>query len=845
MARIGIMKYSRPFNLGSMSVNIWENQRTTESLSSEENWVTRQNEIKKIETELTSIYTYLEDNGERHEEYKQKGGGDEYIWHLKTIHSSSEYITEEQKNKSKQKLEELKKKLTPEQIELFECEYQYNQNLKQRDKLEDKLSKECGIYGFDYEQAKSIHTVYNTVRNDPEKLEKFKKIYALMLDMSENEWAKDGTINQTFLAYNNNVQTLRVRNLGGSGLNVAFNEDLSFVFEKEGSLTEEQVQIFANFAEEHEINIDDFSGIKDLKITNKNGEEIGTFEQVYNDYIDLSEYAGMKFDELQKKLESCDGYQEYENNRAELAKLCDMKNRTADQQKRYEDLKVAVDSFEPKLRRAMDIAEIQGGAVQIEGTNAPGHEEDDLEHEGVEARERTPGQQAEGKIENGSTDTVDDDGKASFSAILANSDDKINDDMTFREMSKPIMARAGIARIDKKCCVRRRLPDGSYMIAWYGSETDKYKDCKIDPKTGIAQHTKKVAFILRKNPPRIGIYLPQGAKFEGSYAKATLGTIKAMGYKYFKMPSAVEFGGDACGAFWEAAGDQLVCPLLKRSANDDGCSIGNDDLTKLLKAMKEKNNLDESQEIEFKMRLVEELKHHTAYLRATEKPNSSLETTMKGLEGDARFYHFSKSVLPNLDDKITEGVRNGKWNAVDIACAHKAQAEIIKAVEKGMITYTDSSGRTINQPYDYLHPDMSAINMMFECEMKKAEPEVIEWFKTNCKPGAVKDDDPTYGDDDDQINGFKQNDFNTYSQKLVMEYRDIATKAFKDMASKYPGSEKITDKTEPVQIKVVPTLDMNRDKSKGDAFANLKPGRQGASTSSPSGRAAGSVSFSR
>ncbi|MBE6445010.1 MAG: hypothetical protein E7019_03000 [Alphaproteobacteria bacterium] len=801
MASIKPIKYTRDYDISNVDLSFWDGQFVTEMLASEAEWKKFEDSYKTLKQAVINLgeqisQEFINNDGIANldfSEYKRlisllsAAKDDEQKTKLKEqIETEKQRLYEQNQKYQEERKKELKAELAKERdeerikklqdkikdikdVSAGEIAEIGNKSLKKAqitgeyDQKEETLQKLNGLFDNGVEDAKQIRNIYNSVKGDPEKLEKFKTLYSLMQEMNESSWAKEGTINDYHLDNSSGKITLRIKNLGDSGLNVAFDENMSFVFEN-GGLTKQQLETFADFFEEHEMSIDSFDSVKDLKII-EDGEEIGTFEDVYKKYIES--------------------------------------------------------------RQAEEYKELTQNTHEVVGSNGPDDERSAPGTRGRIANDAT------GKINDGSTDTVDDDGKASFSAILANSDDKINDDMTFREMSKPIMARAGIARIDKKCCVRRRLPDGSYMIAWYGSETDKYKDCKIDPKTGIAQHTKKVAFILHKNPPRIGIYLPQGAKFEGSYAKATLGTIKAMGYKYFKMPSAVEFGGDACGAFWEAAGDQLVCPLLKRSANDDGCSIGNDDLTKLLKAMKEKNNLDESQEIEFKMRLVEELKHHTAYLRDTGNPNSSLETTMKGLEGDARFYHFSKSVLPNLDDKITEGVRNGKWNAVDIACAHKAQAEIIKAVEKGMITYTDSSGRTINQPYDYLHPDMSAINMMFECEMKKAEPEVIEWFKKNCKPGAVKDDDPTYGDDDDQINGFKQNDFNTYSQKLVMEYKDIATKAFKDMASKYPGSEKITDKTEPVQIKVVPTLDMNR--GRGDVFANVKSNRNN-STSPAGGR---------
>ena len=377
-------------------------------------------------------------------------------------------------------------------------------------------------------------------------------------------------------------------------------------------------------------------------------------------------------------------------------------------------------------------------------------------------------------------------------------------------------------RVDKKCIRQRRMPDGSYVISFYNSEEDKLKDGKVDPKTGIAKHTKRGAFrYYPGKPPTIGIYIPQGSKVEGGVAKGALGAFKNMGYKYFTVPPSYDIGGEVFGSFMTAAGDQLMCPRLKRSADDtEGCNMGNDNLNQILKGIKDKDESNDKDLKLFKMRLVEEI---NSYYKASDK----LRESAAMLAGDVKFDHWASSTLPRLNRYIKNGTDQG-WNAVDVACAYAAQAKVAEAIHKGVITYTDEKGQEHSVKYDYLEPNEDVIDKMFKSEMRKAEPNVIAYFKENCHAGSSE---PEYDDDGNQLDQYPDKDngklqqrhFDNASRKLVDHFRDdVAGRTFTTICGKYSGSEKTKD-WRPEKTTGYRNIRIGKE---GNEFANLHSNRR-------------------
>ena len=663
--------------------------------------------------------------------------------------------------------------------------------------LETQETRENIADDFDREQAQSIFDVYNKIKGDSTKEAKFKELYVLMSVMNSAEWAYDGKENKTLLNEKDGVQTLRIKNLGGSGLDLAITDDKSFIFEQ-GGLTDWQVASFASFFADHGMTPESFEGVKDLKVTNAKGEEIGTFEQVYASYTDYSQYEGKSAEELSKLLEGKEGYTEYMAAIDRRGAIKAQGNLTPELQAELEALNRQIATFEPALVRAQEQQQSQeekGADIHASGNQ---QEDDNQSQSQQQSSPQTDNDDNKDyELPKGNEDDLGGYDNVSFNSYIegAEKDKK----PSLRTFKSTLGFRGGIMRVDKKCIRQRRMPDGSYVISFYNSEEDKLKDGKVDPKTGIAKHTKRCALrYYPGKPPTIGVYIPQGSKVEGGVAKGALGTLKNMGYKYFTMPPSYDIGGEVFGSFMTAAGDQLMCPRLKRSADDtEGCDMGNDNLNQILKGIKDKDEGNDKDLKLFKMRLVEEI---NSYYKASDK----LRDSAAMLAGDVKFDHWASSTLPRLNRYIKNGTEQG-WNAVDVACAYAAQAKVAEAIHKGELTYADENGQEHRVKYDYLaEKELAAkqddiIDKMFKSEMRKAEPNVIAYFKENCHAGSSEQSYDDEGNQQDQYNdknnkNLSQRDFDNASRKLVDHFRDdVAGGTFSAICGKYPGSEKTKD----------------------------------------------------
>ena len=560
--------------------------------------------------------------------------------------------------------------------------------------LETQEGKEDLASNYTQEQAQSILAVYQKIKGDDEKERKFKELYSLMDNMNQTEWSESDGQNICRMDERDGVQTLRIKNLGGSGLDVALTDDSSFIIEKDGTLTKAQVEAFARLFCDHGMNINSFSNVTDLKIVDEQGKEIGNFEQVFSSYVD-----------------------EYNQQNERLSNVAE----------------------DPSNQSFASGAQNDSGASETQN-NDSNIKDVSFQHY-IDAAEK--------------------DKKPSISAS-----------------KKAILDRSGIMRINKRCIRQRRMPDGSYVISFYDSEADKRNDGKLD-KDGIVQHKKKVGFrIYPTKPPKVGIYVPQGKKFETAFAKGALKALKSQGYNYFVVPSGIEFGGDAQGAFWEAAGDQLVCPRLKRYPDDpNGCDMGADHIAKVLKALNDKGADDSKDVLLFKMRLAAEVKAFNKRHNDRDKENSELDNVVDKLEGDCKLYYFKNSTVTQVNDYISAGI-NGeygeKWNQIDVACAYEAFARLTEGVYKG--SYTDEKGNehTFPEGYDYLKGGNNEfVEKFIKEQMEACRSDVIKTFEDKLSKGG-EDIDPNSEDHDPEkeADNRKNNQVKTAASETLTFYTD-------------------------------------------------------------------------
>ena len=681
---------------------------------------------------------------------------------------------EEQREKYKTLLEELHKaqddydNWVKEQNEQGKKKEEYEEDKKYKELEAAKIAKEGEYNKIPEEQliflernepktSLNLLKVYEEVKGDEALEKKFTDLEHIVYKMLDGDWRPEEKKNDINLQYKDGQLLLRVDNLGGSGLKFAIKDDLSIVFTENQTLTKDQVQKFAEFFDEMGMSIEDFSPTQKLKVVDDkdSGKEVGTFEDIFKSYSRAA-WRDIPLDELRRIQE--------ENEKKGIS------NKAL-------DAVIAQKTVEEEYAGQDYDANGQTGQTgEIGGADTPSHEGNP------------------------------------FADYLKEKDK----DISLRKMKEKILARAGIMRINRRCITTRRMPDGSMVISFYGSEQDKMNDGKLD-KDGIAKHTKKCAFRMwNTRPPRIGIYVPQGAKFETGYAKGALSALKGCGYNYFFMPSAAEFGGDAQKAFWEAAGDQLMCPLLKSKDNPNGCDIGNDHLQVILKAIKDKGADDEQDVLLYKMRLIGQLQKYKEYKESRgEKFSSELDDSMKMLEGDVRMHFFNSSVLSDLNKLISEGAQRKGWDAIDVACAYKAVGIITEAVKKGELTYINAEGKKETVKYDYLNPgnNTQIIRKIFAQQMGEARPEVEKEFKKLVSPGS---EDYNEEEDRDDSEGHRdkilqQKDFDKASRDIVNNYSDALHKeggAFAGVTAAYPKSE-VCQKLSVFKPSSVPSVKIN------------------------------------
>ena len=558
---------------------------------------------------------------------------------------------------------------------------------------------------YDQEQAANILNSYQEIVNKaPELKDKFSTLFGMYEHIERSkDYQRDGDKNQLNFAIKkgndgSHLALLTMKNFGGLGLNFTIENGRSILFDDNKPLTQAQVAEFARFFKDQGFHISDFKGLEDVKVV---------------DDHDANKEIG-SFEELYLAQANAD----LDNmSSAELSKL-------AEQQPNNPNVQEA-------LQQKLAHDEANGGDETGSMANI---EPDESQH------------QESGPF----ADYINTD----FNSKTPN--------FTMRGFKNAIYDRAGMMRVEKRCITTRRLADGSLAICFYGSENDLRKDGTMD-KEGVVRHTKKCMFVAHPGkPPKVGLYIPQGAKMETGYAKAIIGALKKQGYPYIKFPSAKEVGTDVFKALLEACGDQLAIPV--------GVNLDAAQLEVLLSAAqgsgKDPQKADDKDLLLWKMALVERLDEQLA-----SKDNSEVKNFRDKLEGDIRFTYFSKMV-PSLESYINSGISGEfgeKWNDLELAAAKKALGKVIEAVKSGQpVKYSGpdidpATGKPQEHifKFDYLNKDENANNaqvmQFFEATIQKEYPGVVEHFTEQVNNGAVDASDNSNPDNSDPDNSDLEN----------------------------------------------------------------------------------------
>ena len=270
------------------------------------------------------------------------------------------------------------------------------------------------------------------------------------------------------------------------------------------------------------------------------------------------------------------------------------------------------------------------------------------------------------------------------------------DDVSSLKVNRKAMTKAAKDRIKIMGYHDDRLTKvkqcwNSTIISVYKSENDMLKDGETD-KYGNRAHTKEFAVRLRPtNPPRAQIYMEQGKELKSGHARVMLDAFKASGCKYFIIPPADKIGGTAFTAFLEASGKSMMVPLCKSSKKAEGIYLDVDHVRAILKVAKDENKQDVDNLLDFKIRLLKELKKQEAG-KARENPkyktNSQLATEMANMEGDIRFTKFQSTYLERLQDFVNDGLAGKygeKWDVVDRASAYLALQHVAQDMTEGKL----------------------------------------------------------------------------------------------------------------------------------------------------------------
>ena len=283
-----------------------------------------------------------------------------------------------------------------------------------------------------------------------------------------------------------------------------------------------------------------------------------------------------------------------------------------------------------------------------------------------------------------------------------------------KKMKEAVITRAKLMGFSRKA-MKVKHGVNSTIISVYLNENDMIDDGKMD-KVGHRKHTKQFAVELHHTvPPIAEFYMEPGKKFEADHARTMLDAFKAVGCKYFIIPSADELGGkEAGGAFMKASVKTGMVPLLKRGGKGKGSYIGVADLELVLKEIPEEAsfNNDTNAKVEYLMRWHQQLERYT---EGNPKAAKTLDRLMGKFQQQALFAKFAASHLENMENYMQQGadgkLEGGKWDGIDKITAKIAMARIIHEIQAGKVD---------GKPYNPLADNSEMLKKTLDKYMKQA-----------------------------------------------------------------------------------------------------------------------------
>ena len=328
-----------------------------------------------------------------------------------------------------------------------------------------------------------------------------------------------------------------------------------------------------------------------------------------------------------------------------------------------------------------------------------------------------------------------------------------------KKMKEAVITRAKLQGFSRKA-MKFKHGVNSTIISVYLNENDMLDDNKMD-KLGHRKHTKQYAVELHHTvPPIAEFYMEPGKKFEADHARTMLDAFKAVGCKYFIIPSADELGGkEAGGAFMKASVKTGMVPLLKRGGKGKGSHIGVADLELVLKEIPEeasfKGDKGTNAKVEYLMRWHQQLERYT---EGSPKAAETLRSLMGNFQQQALFAKFAASHLNDMENYMLQGadgkLEGGKWDGIDKITAKIAMAQIIHEIQAGKVD---------GKPYNPLADNSEMLKKTLDKYMKQArmgdgteqnpgiEKEVIKLQEKYAKErdplrNALQELDRKYGD---------------------------------------------------------------------------------------------------
>lgn len=333
-----------------------------------------------------------------------------------------------------------------------------------------------------------------------------------------------------------------------------------------------------------------------------------------------------------------------------------------------------------------------------------------------------------------------------------------------KKMKEAVITRAKLMGFSRKA-MKVKHGVNSTIISVYLNENDMIDDGKMD-KVGHRKHTKQFAVELHHTvPPIAEFYMEPGKKFEADHARTMLDAFKAVGCKYFIIPSADELGGkEAGGAFMKASVKTGMVPLLKRGGKGKGCHIGVADLALIFEEIpkEESFNSNTNAKVEYLMRWHQQLERYT---EGNPKAFETLSSYMDKFQQQARFAKFTASyseVLTKHIEKGMEGELEGgkKWDTVDQITATRAMIKILQDIKEGKL-----NGEVYN-PLGNNGPKLiEALETYMKNERPKVEQEAeenIDTSKKNSPNGAENRVDAVVN----KLNGKAGKDLNSMCKEL-------------------------------------------------------------------------------